>query len=171
MTSGSPGASALADGGTRPVATGASGGGGSAGPLGDDSVAGTGGGSGPGSAGATTSGGAGSGQSTPAGTTHIENRSALDTEQRYEPVVQHDSGDLARIGPPKDANWLADKGGFERLDSATDEPLYFRGETDGGVFDLRGAAETGGVHGGAGSASVSGGGVNGTTDGDSIRGS
>jgi hypothetical protein len=78
----------------------------------------------------------------------VADRANLDTEQRYEPLVQHDSGKIARVSTPKDTNWLADQGGVENLDQGTDEPLYFRGENDGELYDLQGAAETGGVHGG-----------------------
>jgi hypothetical protein len=109
------------------------------------------------SAGATTgatssvggSGGAGPGSTAqePDELTRIGGRDELDTGQRYEPLVQHDSGSLARVDPPKDTNWLADRGGIERLDQSTDEPLYFRGETDGQLYDLRGAANAGEAHG------------------------
>jgi hypothetical protein len=89
----------------------------------------------------------------------VADRSAFDDEQRYEPVVQHDSGDLARVSTPKDANWLADQGGVENLDRGTDEPLYFRGERDGELYDLRGTTGS--------SSDVYGGGSE--SGGDSIR--
>jgi len=142
MKSGSPGASALADGGTTPVR--APSGGGSAGPLGGDSAGsrstsslGGSGGAGPGS---------GSTAQDPDGLTRIGGRDELDTGQRYEPVVQHDSGSLARVSTPKNTNWLADRGGIDRLNQATDEPLYFRGESDGELYDLQGTATTATVH-------------------------
>jgi hypothetical protein len=155
MRSGSPGAKALADGGT--TTTSASGGGGGAGPFGGSSSTSTGPGAGVGSAGTQT--GPGSSRSGPAtgsattaqepdGLNRVADRANLDTEQRYEPLVQHDSGKIARVSTPKDANWLADQGGVENLDRGTDEPLYFRGERDGELYDLRGAAESAGVHGG-----------------------
>jgi hypothetical protein len=140
MASGSPGASAIADGGTMP-ATGSGDGG--AGPLG---------GSGPSAGTGATSGLGGSASSTaqePDGLTRIGSRDELDTGQRYEPVVQRDSGSIEKLGPepPNDANWLVDQGGADRLSQGTDEPLYFRGESDGELYDLRGAANAGGVHG------------------------
>jgi hypothetical protein len=134
VSSGSPGASALADGGTTTTGSfgggsSASVGGGSAGPIGDSSS----------SAGTGTP---------PDGTTHVGSRSALDMQQRYEPLVQHDSGDVARVSTPKDTNWLVDRGGFDRLNQATDEPLYFRGENDGGLYDLGGTTDSDRVFGG-----------------------
>ena len=153
MAAGSPGASALADGGT----TLASNGGGSAGPLGDYAESASAGGAG--SAGIGGAGTAGRGaastsdlsQSAPEGTTRVADRGSLDTGQRYEPLVQHDSGKLARVSTPKDANWLADQGGIENLNRGTDEPLYFRGETDGELYDLSGTAGSSeSVYGGTG---------------------
>jgi len=140
MKSGSPGASALADGGTTAVRSPS--GGGSAGPLGDDSA----GSRSTSNLGGSGGAGAGSTAQDPDGLTRIGGRDELDTGQRYEPVVQHDSGSLARVDPPKDTNWLADRGGIDRLDQSTDEPLYFRGESDGELYDLRGAANTATVH-------------------------
>ena len=130
MSSGSPGASALADGGTRPIA---SGGGDGAGPLGGGS--------------------AGSTAQEPDGLTRIGSRDEIDTGQRYEPVVQKGPDNIEELGPepPNDANWLVDQGGADRLDRGTDEPLYFRGESDGELYDLRGASNAGGVHGEASS--------------------
>jgi hypothetical protein len=150
MKSGSPGASALADGGTTAVR--APSGGGSAGPLGGDSA-------GARSTSSLGGGGAAAGSTAqePDGLTRIGGREELDTGQRYEPVVQHDSGELARVDPPKNTNWLADRGGIDRLDRGTDEPLYFRGESDGQLYDLRGAANANGsVHGTGTSDSASG---------------
>ena len=137
VSSGSPGASALADGGTTTTgsvsgSSGASVGGGSAGPIGDSS----------------TSASVGTGQAPPDGTTHVESRSSLDMQQRYEPLVQHESGNVARVSTPKGANWLVDRGGFDRLNQATDEPLYFRGENDGELYDLGGTTDSARVFGG-----------------------
>jgi len=135
VSSGSPGASALADGGTTTTGSVSAGssasvGGGSAGPIGDSSSS------------------VGTGQAPPDGTTHVESRSSLDMQQRYEPLVQHESGDVARVSTPKDTNWLVDRGGFDRLDQATDEPLYFRGENDGALYDLGGTTDSARVFGG-----------------------
>ena len=69
-------------------------------------------------------------------------------QRRYEPLVQHESGDVARVSTPKDTNWLVDRGGFDRLDQATDEPLYFRGENDGALYDLGGTTDSDRVFGG-----------------------
>jgi hypothetical protein len=154
MGSGSPGAKALADGGT--TTTSASGGSGGAGPFrGSSATAGSGsesdGWTGPsdpnGAGGTSASGWTGPSDPSPGraeaqepdGLNRVADRSAFDDEQRYEPLIRHDKGDLARISTPKDANWLADQGGVENLDCGTDEPLYFRGETDGELYDLRGA--------------------------------
>jgi hypothetical protein len=118
MSSGSPSASALADGGTRDLDGSSSVGGGSAGPIGGSSP-------------------------TPDGVASIDDRAGLDTSQRYEPTVQHDSGEFSRIDPGRSANWLGDQGGAEQLYSRYDEKpgetLYFRGESDGELYDLRGA--------------------------------
>jgi len=121
-------------------------GGASAGP----SLGGSGGATGGATGGETGSGRAGATGSTPDGVTRIGSRDDFDTSQRYEPTVQHDSGEFARVSPPKDANWLADKEGFDRLNSATDEPLYFRGESDGELYDLAGASTAEGVYGRSG---------------------
>ena len=59
------------------------------------------------------------------------------------------------MSPPKDATWLADKEGFDRLNSATDEALYFRGESDGELYDLSAATDSG-IHGRSGSETASG---------------
>jgi len=64
----------------------------------------------------------------------------VDLNQRYEPTVQHDSGKLARVERPRDGDWLVNQGGANRLDSGTDDPLYFKGETDGKMYDLRRAS-------------------------------
>jgi len=69
-------------------------------------------------------------------------------QQRYEPLVQHESGDVARVSTPKGANWLVERGGFDRLNQATDEPLYFRGENDGAIYDLSGTTDSDRVFGG-----------------------
>ena len=148
MRSGSPGASALADGGTVP-ATGSSDGG--AGRLGGASA----GSSLGGRSGATGSGRAGATGSDPDGLTQVGSRDDLDTSQRYEPTVQHDSGEFARVSPPKDANWLTDQGGADRLNRGTDDPLYFRGESDGELYDLQGATDSG-IHGRSGTETASG---------------
>jgi len=139
MRSGSPGASALADGGAVP-ATGSS----------DSSTGGLGGAS----AGPSLGGSGSATGSTPDGVTRIGSRDALDTSQRYEPVVQHDSGSIARVDPPKDVDWLTDQGGADRLDRGTDDPLYFRGESDGELYDLRGATDSG-IHGRSGTETAS----------------
>jgi len=168
MLAGSPGASALADGGTMSASSAASGGVGAADRMNGVSAggAGTGGGgsaeSGLGSGGSAT-------RSPPDELTQIGGRDELDTSQRYEPLIQTDKGNLKRVSPPRDANWLADRGGFGRLDQATDEPLYFKGETDGELFDIRDATSAGGVH-GTGSAPNGTSGASNGADKDSIRG-
>ena len=60
----------------------------------------------------------------------------FDTLQRYEPYTYHEKGGFQRVDPPKRATWLTNEGGFERLDEATDEPLRFKGENDGQMYDL-----------------------------------
>jgi hypothetical protein len=148
MRAGSPGASALADGGTVPTTgSGDSG----TGRLGGASAGSSlGGGSG-----ATGSGRAGATGSDPDGLTQVGSRDDLDTSQRYEPVVQHDSGEFARVSSPKDANWLTDQGGGDRLNRGTDDLLYFRGESDGELYDLGGATDSG-IHGRSGTETASG---------------
>jgi hypothetical protein len=132
MASGSPGASALADGGTQAIDSGNGGTGPSPGAA--DRT-------GPEATGSDSTIGA------PDDLTRVGSRGELDTGQRYEPHIQTESGGLERISPPKDANWLVDREGFERIDRGTDDPLYFKGESDGGVYDLRGAAESSSVYG------------------------
>ena len=67
-------------------------------------------------------------------------RADLDVTQRYEPVVQHEKGGFDRVERPRKAEWLTDDGGVSRLDEATDRPLYFKGESDGQMYDLRRAS-------------------------------
>ena len=62
--------------------------------------------------------------------------STFDTLQRYEPYTYHEKGGFQRVDPPKRATWLTEEGGFDRLDEATDEPLRFKGENDGQMYDL-----------------------------------
>ena len=64
--------------------------------------------------------------------------STFDTTQRYEPYTYHEKGGFQRIDPPKRATWLSEEGGFDRLNEATDEPLRFKGENDGQMYDLGG---------------------------------
>jgi hypothetical protein len=61
----------------------------------------------------------------------------FDTLQRYEPYTYHEKGGFQRVDPPKRATWLSEEGGFDRLNEATDEPLRFKGENDGQMYDLR----------------------------------
>ena len=67
----------------------------------------------------------------------------VDLTQRYEPHIQTASGGLERVERPRNAEWLVDKGGVGRLDASTDDPLYFRGESDGELYDLRNASGDG----------------------------
>jgi hypothetical protein len=62
--------------------------------------------------------------------------STFDTTQRYEPYTYHESAGFQRLDPPKRATWLANEGGFDRLNEATNEPLRFKGENDGEMYDL-----------------------------------
>jgi hypothetical protein len=68
---------------------------------------------------------------------------AFDTTQRYEPYTYHENAGFQRIDPPKNAEWLTEKGGFDRLDEATDEPLRFKGENDGQMYDLSDLGQSG----------------------------
>jgi hypothetical protein len=167
LESGSPGASALADGGTSqsPSAfpgarfgsdaspdsgsrSGSMAGGQSAGSGSRTTIEG-GPGSGSGTGTTSMSGSAGTDASTatdappePSGVAHIRDRAGLDTSQRYDPVEQQPSGELRNVAQqaPRSATGLADRGGIEQLDEATDGRLYFRGERDGELYDLSGAS-------------------------------
>ena len=61
----------------------------------------------------------------------------FDSTQRYEPYTYHDKNGFQRLDPPKSSNWLTEKGGIQRLNEATDEPLRFKGEDDSQMYDLR----------------------------------
>ena len=61
----------------------------------------------------------------------------FDVTQRYEPYTYHEKGGFQRLDPPKNTEWLTEKGGIDRLNDATDEPLRFKGENDGQMYDLR----------------------------------
>lgn len=72
-------------------------------------------------------------------------RTQVDLNQRYEPVVHEPNSGFNRVESPRNAEWLVDRGGVERLDNGTDDPLRFRGENDGRIYDLRSAAGDSGV--------------------------
>jgi hypothetical protein len=65
----------------------------------------------------------------------------FDTAQRYEPLVHQENAGFQRVDPPKDAKWLSEKGGFDRLNQAYDEPVRLRGENDGQLYDLSDTTE------------------------------
>jgi len=70
-------------------------------------------------------------------------QSTFDTAQRYEPLVHQENAGFQRVDPPKDAKWLSEKGGFDRLNQAYGEPVRLRGENDGQLYDLSDAADSG----------------------------
>jgi hypothetical protein len=69
--------------------------------------------------------------------------STFDTTQRYEPYTYHENAGFQRVDPPKNAEWLTEKGGFDRLNEATDQPLRFKGENDGQMYDLSDLGQSG----------------------------
>ena len=68
-------------------------------------------------------------------TTHATDQT-FDVTQRYEPYAYHENSGFQRIDPPKNAEWLTDKGVISRLNEAYDEPVRFKGENDGQMYDL-----------------------------------
>jgi hypothetical protein len=140
---GDGGGSNAIGGGFGPSASGASGSAGSAGSSAGHSAFNGGADTGAGTSGFSGTTGAqqsASGLNEAEGITEVRH-DTFDAAQRYEPLVHQENAGFQRVDPPKDAKWLSEKGGFDRLNQAYDEPVRLRGENDGQLYDLSDTTE------------------------------